>query len=166
MANPDERDPVASARRAIRVWLAAGLLLLAFAPRVWKRGGRPSWFELAKTPLDRPSPAAAAQWTFLSDALRVLPNGATYTIFAPSMDDEMNLFMMSLGLYVERGHTPVPSSYLGMEYPGRGAGADYALDYGCGKTASAAYEPVARVRGGCVARSTLPRVERSKAAKP
>ena len=137
-----------------RSWLAAGAVLLAFAPQTWSRGGQGSWFAPAETPLDRASPAAAAQWRFLSDALPALPPGATYTILAPTRDAEMNLFMMSLGLYVARGHLPIPSSYFGVDWPGRGEGADYVLDYGCRQTAPAPAETAVRVRGGCVLRST------------
>jgi len=150
-----EAIPSAATRPVIRAWLFAAALLLAFAPSIWRREGTPGWFGLAQTPLDRVSPAAAAQWTFLSDALRTMPRGrgATYTLFAATPEEEMNLFMMSLGLYVERGHRPLPRSYFGVDFPGRGAGAEYVLDYGCGRTDPAAYELVARVRGGCVARS-------------
>jgi len=137
-----------------RSWLAAGAVLLAFAPQAWSRGGRGSWLAPAETPLDRASPVAAEQWRFLSDALPKLSAGATYTILAPTRDAEMNLFMMSLGLYVVRGHLPIPSSYFGVDWPGRGAGADYVLDYGCGQAAAAPSGTTVRVRGGCVLRST------------
>lgn len=138
-------------------WLAAAAVLLVFAPRTWARGGRGNWFAAAETPLDRPSPEAAAQWRFLSDALAVLPAGATYTILAPTRDAEMNLLMMSLGLYVPRGHLPIPSSYFGVGWSGRGQGAEWALEYGCRETAPDPHEAsgrvLVRVRGGCVLRS-------------
>lgn len=172
MSKPSEPSARGSSRSGPRAWLLAAAALLVFAPRVWNRGGQPHWFTLAQTPLDRPSPAAAAQWKFLTESLAVLPPGATYTIFAPTLDEEMNLFAMSIGLHVARGHLPVPSSYLGVPYPGGGAGADYALDYGCGRAASPAYENVVRVWGGCVAhmtrsaRSGPPPAALPKAAKP
>ena len=144
----------ADGARGAAIWTAAGILLLVFAPRVWSRGG-PARLSLAETPIDRPSPEAAAQWVFLTESQKHLPPGASYTIRADEPDDEMNLFMMSLG--VCQGHLPYPNSYFGIPIPGHAAHADFILDYRCGSDASDGRALVARVRGGCVERQTKTR---------
>ena len=144
----------AEATPAAAIWTAAGILLLAFAPRVWSRGG-PARLSLAETPIDRPSPDGAAQWVFLTESRKHLPQGATYTIRADGPDDEMNLFMMSLGIY--EGHLPYPNSYFGIPIPGHAANADFVLDYRCGSVGAGGRQLVARVRGGCVERLTKTR---------
>ena len=105
------------------------------------------------TPIDRASPEGAAQWVFLSEALEHLPRRASYTIRASTGDEEMNLYMMSLGLY--QGHLPYPNSYFGISIPGYAANADFVLDYGCGGAGAGANAlvNVARVRGGCIQRA-------------
>jgi hypothetical protein len=146
-----KRDRIAETTPAGAIWAIAGIVLLAFAPRVWSRGSPARLFSLAETPIDRPSPDAAAQWVFLSDSLKHLPRGASYTIRADTGDEEMNLFMMSLGLY--EGHLPYPNSYFGVPIPGYAANADFVLAYGCGGAGRGANVLVARVRGGCVERA-------------
>ncbi|HEY6146562.1 MAG TPA: hypothetical protein VIZ69_02655 [Thermoanaerobaculia bacterium] len=139
-------------RRDTAIWALAGIFLLAFAPRVWSRGNPARLFTLAETPIDRPSPEGAAQWAFLSESLKHLPQGASYTIRAGDGDQEMNLFMMSLGLY--QGHMPYPNSYFGIPIPGYAANADFVLSYRCAGAGAGpgANALVARVRGGCVER--------------
>lgn len=143
-------DRTAETTRFAAVWALAGIVLLAFAPRVWSRGNPARLFALAETPIDRPSPEGAAQWVFLSESLKHLPRGASYTIRAADGEEEMNLFMMSLGLYL--GHLPYPNSYYGIPIPGYAAKADFILSYGCRGARPAASTLVARVRGGCVER--------------
>jgi len=152
MQTARDRRPPGASTGMTRGWLAAALLILLFAPLVWKRGGRGGWFEIAETPLDRSSPSGAQQWRFLSDALQVVPPGGSYTIFAPTPDEEMNLFMMSLGVCV--GRRPFPHSYFGVVTPGYSENADYVLDFGCRAPARAS-RPIERlvgVRHGCVAK--------------
>ncbi|HYK43256.1 MAG TPA: hypothetical protein VE007_12775 [Thermoanaerobaculia bacterium] len=145
-----KRDPIAGTRRGAAVWALAGILLLAFAPRVWRRGAPAPMFSLPETPIDRVSPDGAAQWVFLSESLKHVPRGASYTIRAATGDEEMNLFMMSLGLF--EGHMPYPNSYFGIPIPGYAANADFVLAYGCAGDGAAENVVVARVRGGCVQR--------------
>jgi len=146
-----KRDRTSGRTRGAAIWALAGIALLAFAPRVWRRGAPPRLFSLAETPIDRSSPDGAAQWVFLSESLKHLPERATYTIRAGDGDEEMNLFMMSLGLY--QGHLPYPNSYFGIRIPGYAANADFVLSYGCGGAGVGGNALVARVRGGCVERA-------------
>ena len=147
-----ERDRAAATKRSTAIWALTGTALLAFAPRVWNRGHPARLLSLAETPIDRPSPEGAAQWVFLSEARKHLPPGASYTIRAGNGEEEMNLFMMSLGLY--QGHMPYPNSYFGIPIPGYAANADFVLSYRCagGEASGDANALVARVRGGCVER--------------
>jgi len=161
MQTARDRRPPGASTGMTRGWLAAALILLLFAPLVWKRGGRGGWFEIAETPLDRPSPSGAQQWRFLSDTLAVVPPGASYTIFAPTPDEEMNLFMMSLGVCL--GRRPLPHSYFGHVSSVYSDNAEYVLDFGC-RTPLPSDHPVERVvqvRHGCVAKR-----KRSAASAP
>jgi hypothetical protein len=56
-----------------------------------------------------------------------VPEGASYTVLAPDLNDEMYLYMFSLGI-LER-QVALPSSYFG-EPRSEGAQARYVLSYG------------------------------------
>lgn len=134
---------------AARILTVAAWLLLLFAPAVWKRGSPSRLFALAETPLDRPSPAAALQWTFLSDAAARIPPTAGYTVVALDPDAELNLYMMSFGLF-PRG-VAYPTSYYGHPLDW-GQRAEWILDYGCRFAGATDRSLVHRVRGGCIER--------------
>ena len=111
----------------VAAWLAGSLLLLLFPARFWIREASRDALSAPVTPLDRTDDAAARQWIFLRRAATIIPPGATYTVIAPTLDVEMNLFMMSLGLLP--GARPMPSSYYEIPAPNVGSRARYVLAY-------------------------------------
>jgi hypothetical protein len=75
--------------------------------------------------MDRTDGEAARQWLFLWQARALLPPGTSYTVLGPNPEIEMNLFMMSLGLFPQA--EGLPSSYYGVPTPNVGARARYVL---------------------------------------
>lgn len=80
------------------------------------------------TPLDRTSEHAARLWSFLMEARDTIPAGASYTVEARDRDDEMNLYMLSLGIFCRQ--EALPSSYFGVPTPDLGRRARFVLVYG------------------------------------
>lgn len=104
-----------------RLWtIGAVVVLIACAARwthfQWRAGAAP-------TELDQPQ--LAAYWHFLEGARRYVPKGASYTIHAPTPDDETQLFFLSQGLYPDAD--PKPRTYVWQPQPG---GGKYVLVYG------------------------------------
>ena len=66
------------------------------------------------------------QWAFLQECLRRIPPKASVTVIAADPAEESALFMLALGMYVDR---PVwPSSYFGTPVA-MGSKAEYVLIY-------------------------------------
>ena len=124
-------------------------MLLVFPLVRWASAPSGTRIGLPQTPLDRSTPWSAALWRFLVHAREFVPKGATFTVFAPDLRAEMELFMMSIGLLPDR--VPVPASYFGNPLPERGAQAKYVLVFRCGP-APGGGTLVARVPDGCVFR--------------
>lgn len=139
---------------SIRLWTICGGLLLLFAPSLWRREGSAAIFTAAETPIDRPSRSAAEQWRFLSDARTHVEKGESFTIAARHPADEMNLYMMSVGIFA--GHFVYPNSYFGIAIPGYAEHADVILDFGCAHANQPDRELRAKIRGGCVERRRAP----------
>jgi hypothetical protein len=148
------RRPRSRTSGAIRVWTFCGGVLLLFGPSLWRREGSAAVFTAAETPIDRPSLSAAAQWRFLSDARTHVEKGESFTIAARDPSDEMNLYMMSIGIFA--GHFIYPNSYFGIGIPGYAAHADVVLDFGCLHADEPDRDLRAKVRGGCVERRRAP----------
>ncbi len=68
-------------------------------------------FAIPDVPPANLNKAFAAQWRFLNQARRVLPEGSSFTVRAADPDMEMSLFMFSLGVQLDQ--EPLPSSYFG-----------------------------------------------------
>lgn len=113
--------------RAARIWLAAALLLLVFPLRRWIAAPSHRLLTLPATPVDHNDREAARQWLFLWQARAFVPPGSSYTVLGPSPDVEMNLFMISLGLFPRA--QGLPSSYYGVPAPEVGGQARYVLAF-------------------------------------
>jgi hypothetical protein len=115
-----------SRSRASAVWIAAAALL--FVPGLWQ-SRLPSLgtlLRIPRTPVDLTWDRYAHFWSFLKEARHHVPAGQSYTVIAPDRDDEMYLFMFSLGLFEK--HVALPTSYYGRP-AAAGEGARYVLAY-------------------------------------
>jgi len=111
-------------RRAV-IWIAASALL--FLPGIWtSRLPPPRALRLPRTPVDLTWDRYAQFWLFLKEARPHVPPGESYTVIASDREDEMYLYMFSLGIFEKQ--TPLPSSYFGNSTPD-GARARYLLVY-------------------------------------
>lgn len=121
----------------------ATLLLFVPAALQWRQ------YDLARptTPIDLGQPQYAQYWRFLSSARRVVPRDSSYTIKAPDRTAEMELYMLSVGLF--SGVKAYPASYLWAPQPGEGRQAQHILVYGnCDCPPDA--KTMRPVEGGCV----------------
>jgi hypothetical protein len=112
--------------RVSAVWIAAAVLL--FVPGLWtsRLPLFTTTFRIPKTPVDLTWDRYARFWSFLKEARHHVPEGRSYTVIASDRDEEMYLYMFSLGIF-ER-HVALPSSYFG--HPtGDGDRARYVLAY-------------------------------------
>jgi len=114
------------AERMSRIWLA-GASVVMLAGLALSRVPLRSTGRIPATPLDFTSYRLAHLWTFLNEVHGKVPEGATYTVLAPNPDDEMYLYMFSLGLLDKQ--QALPSSYFGVPRP-NGREARYVLSYG------------------------------------
>ncbi len=131
--------PVASV-----VWIVGALSLVA-PPLIGWIASPPS-FRIPATPVDRVNYVYARQWSLLQKATSIVPAGQTFTTIAKDKDEEMLLFMLSLG--VIRNRFPVPSSYWRVPVA-EGASARYVVSYECLEPTGAA-RVVGRFPEGCV----------------
>lgn len=111
-----------------RVWLGGALVLAVAIGASWVRFFRAHDLARPASPIDIAQPNFAAYWRFLHAAKRVVPDGSSYTIHAPSAEDETQLFVISAGLY--GAVTPYPRTFVWTPQPGGGAAAKYVLVYG------------------------------------
>jgi hypothetical protein len=114
----------ASSMRA--VWLVVAAASLAVG--LWRsRLPFRAALHVPVTPLDYTNPRLADLWRFVNDARGRIPAGASFTVLAPDRDDEMYLYMVSLGLLDRQ--VALPSTYFGVQWP-YGRDAKYVLAYG------------------------------------
>jgi hypothetical protein len=66
-------------------------------------------------------------WSFLEQARDRVPEGASYTVIASNPDDEMYVYMFSLGILQKQ--LALPTSYYGIPQP-VGLRARYILSFG------------------------------------
>lgn len=127
-----------------RKWLLALVLLIAAQlTRVWLN---PFSLQLPATPVDQVNVPLAQQFMLLLQAREVVPEGSSFSVAARTPEDEMSLFMLSLGVLVKR--QAVPRSYYGAAVHGF-APADYVVSYGCvGAPANSGH--VEHLLDGCV----------------
>jgi len=125
-----------------RVWLLGAIAVLVAGPAIrWTHS-----IQRPLSPTENDQPQLAAYWHFLADARRVVPKGASYTIKAPTPDDETQLFMLSQGLFGDLD--PHPATY-NWQPTGDGANAKVVLVYGSAECPADA--PLMRpAKGGAV----------------
>ena len=111
-----------------RVWLVGTLALAVAIAASWVRFFREHDLVRPDSPIDIAQPNFAAYWRFLHDARRIVPDGSSYTIHAPSAEDETQLFVISAGMY--GAVTPYPRTFVWTPQAGGGAEATYVLVYG------------------------------------
>lgn len=129
------------------IFLAAAVAVLV-AGIVTSRMPSPAHlFRVPATPLDRTNARLARLWMFLLEVRDKVPEGASYTLRAPDADDEMALYMLSLGILYK--HTALPSSYFGRATP-EGVRARYVLAYGGALDGTRGALPIFRARDGIV----------------
>jgi hypothetical protein len=143
--SPTERKPPSS-----WLWLAAAAVLLAFPVHFWSKPVGRAMLGRATSPVERCSPTLGATWRFLASAAPLVPSGATYTVWASGPEEEMDAFMLSLGLL---GHARgLPSSYYGHPLPAVGGQAEYVLALPGANRDGPGLELIARLGGGVVLR--------------
>lgn len=111
-----------------RVWLISAFVVLAGPLVTWSSFLRNHPLRVPASPTENDQPQLAAYWRFLASARPIVPPGSSYTIKAPTPDDETQLFMLSAGLYADT--TPYPATYVWQPQPGGGREAKYVLVYG------------------------------------
>ncbi len=104
-----------------RLWMIGAIAVLIACAARWRHVQLRA--NPAPTELDQPQ--LAAYWHFLADARRFVPKGSSYTIHAPTPDDETQLFFLSQGMYGDV--EPKPRTYVWQPQPG---GGKYVLVFG------------------------------------
>jgi hypothetical protein len=129
------------------VCLIAAALMLAIG---WRTSLVPSplGWKMPETPVDLGSARYAAFWRFLKEARRLVPDNASYTAIAKDPEDEMYLFMLSLGIF-ER-HEALASSYYGVPTPQEGDSSRFVLAFDKEPSPPTSFRLVARVGPGSV----------------
>lgn len=126
------------------LWIAGTLALLA--PPLVRWIDSPVSLAIPLTPVDRVNWLYARQWALVQEAREVVPAGETFTTIAKDKDDEMLLFMLSVG--VIRKRFPIPTSYWHRPVA-EGAQARYVVSYECFEPAGAP-RLLRRFPEGCV----------------
>ena len=127
-------------------WGAAAWII-ALIP-MWRLATLPDqWRGFPETPISNVHGFFAWQWKFLLSARHAVLPGSTYTVRAENPDDEMSMYMFSLGLCTRR--TALPTSYFGVPRP-EGAKARYVIAYGDYTGGEQGLRFVVRFPGGTV----------------
>jgi hypothetical protein len=129
-------------------WLAGAtvVLIVGVGTSRWKSPG--SAFHVPATPIDLTSPGRAPLWNFLTKVADAVPAGASYTVLAPNRDEEMVLFMFSLGIL--RKQKALPSSYAGNLSPDVGSRARFVVVYGAARPEAGPTRLIRKVAEGAV----------------
>jgi len=109
------------------IWLVGSTAVLITGLFTSKIPSPELLFHIPATPLDLTNARLARLWSFLVEVRDRVPEAASYTVLAPDLNDEMYLYMFSLGILERR--IALPSSYFG-EPRSEGAQARYVLSYG------------------------------------
>jgi hypothetical protein len=143
-------DGSVGSRRALRnpwIWLGGATAVLIAGLSTSRIPLSRSFLNIPATPLDLTNARLAPLWSFLVEVRDKVPEGASYTLRASDSDDEMALYMFSLGVLDKR--VGLPSSYFGVA-TSEGGEARYVLSYGDGLPGTAGARLVFRARGGAV----------------
>jgi hypothetical protein len=109
------------------IWLAGAAAVLIAGLSTSRLPSFRAALRIPATPLDLTNGRLARMWSFLEEARDRMPEGASYTVIASNPDDEMYLYMFSLGLLPTQ--RALPSSYYGNPQP-VGLQARYVLSFG------------------------------------
>lgn len=85
--------------------------------------------EWPRTPLDKAAPIQAEQWSFLREAWKWVPRGAIITVKSADLHDEMSLYMMALGMFMDNELRA--GSYMGVPMEGTANDATVVLEFPC-----------------------------------
>lgn len=122
------------------VWLLAAGLIVVFQG-IDLLSTRMPRFRGNGVPVSRVHPNLEVQWRFLNEAALAVPSGASYTIISRDPDTEMSLYMMSLGILLDR--RPRAASYFNVPTPIGGRDARFVLAFAGARPAG---EPMRVVR--------------------
>jgi hypothetical protein len=129
------------------IWLAGATAVLIAGLSTSRNPPSRPLLTVPATPLDLTNVGLAHLWNFLAEVRDKVPEGASYTVLAPNPDDEMALYMLSLGVLDKQ--VALPSSYFGAATPGGGE-ARYVLSYGGVLPGTDGARLVFRARDGAV----------------
>jgi hypothetical protein len=110
------------------LWATGTCALLVAPGGGWRSVGREAIATTA-TAVDRSNPRYAKHLLLLGEARQLIPVGQCYTAIARNADDEMLLFMLSLGVLPDRAARP--TSYWGTPRVGQGDRARYVVSLDC-----------------------------------
>ncbi len=147
--NPPGESRRRASRRLVWAWLVGTLVLLIAGVRSTRIPSIGAAFRFPETPIDLTSQRHAEFWVFLKEARKNVPEGATYTIVAGTPDEDMYLFMFSLGIFEK--HRAIPSTYWGFPQ-GQGRRAEYVLAFERNLSAAKDLLPIVRIGEGGVYR--------------
>ena len=129
------------------LWLIGVVVLSLWTVFGWSRIPSGQRFLAPNSPLDNTPGLNARQWAFLWQVHEVLPEDASYTIEATTPGEEMDLFMMSLGILTSQ--TPHPATYYMRTTNGDELNARYVLSFDC-TVVPLDTSVVARLDDGCI----------------
>jgi hypothetical protein len=147
------QNPIRTAKRngaELRdwIWIIVAAVVLAAGLHCSRLTSVAAAFRVPATPLDLTSEHAARLWGFLMEARDTMPAGASYTVEAQDRDDEMTLYMFSLGIFFKQ--EALPSSYFGVATPDFGRRARFVLVYGAAPSRVAQARLVRAVPSGAI----------------
>jgi hypothetical protein len=125
--SPMSRKNSRQAARMPGIWLAGAAAVLIAGFSTSRLPSFPAAFRIPATPLDLTSDRYAHMWSFLQEVRDRVPEGASYTVIASNPDDEMYVYMFSLGILQKQ--LALPMSYYGIAPP-PGLRARYILSFG------------------------------------
>jgi hypothetical protein len=128
------------------IWLGGATAVLIAGVSTSRIPSR-SLLTVPATPLEHTNGRLAPLWSFLVEVRDKVPEGASYTLRASDSDDEMGLYMLSLGVLDKQ--VALPSSYFGVATR-EGGEARYVLSYGGDLPAPDGALLVFRARDGAV----------------
>ncbi len=127
------------------VWIAGTCALLV--PPVVGWFSTPESFRIPETPVDRTNALYAQEWLLLQQTKEIIPPGQSYTVIAGDKNEEMLLFMLSLGVLLDR--PAMPTTYWRIPQPEQGDRARYVVSFGCVEPAGRK-RLVRRTTNGCI----------------
>ena len=137
-------------RRVLRnpwIWLGGATAVLIAGLSTSRIPSSRLLLTIPATPLDLTNVRLARLWNFLAEVRDKVPEGASFTLLAADPDDQMSLYMLSLGVLDKQ--VALPSYYWGGAMP-QGGQARYVLSYGGALPGTEGALLVFRARDGAV----------------